>query len=347
VSRAVGNINELIAPALKGKDPTAQVELDRFMVRELDGSENDWGYSKEKLGANAVLAVSIALCKAGAAQKDMPLYKYIAELAGVEETVLPVPAFNVINGGSHAGNKLAIQEFMILPTGAKTFSEAVRMGSEVYHTLKKIIAAKYGMESTSVGDEGGFAPILHESAEGQSTEALDLLVEAIESAGYTGLIEIGIDAAASEFYSGDDETYDLDFKTEGEEKDAAQKKTGEGLRDMYVGFCTSSAGYPIATIEDPFDQDDWENTAEFTARELCQVRALPVRHAMMHVRRVTTGRQCTYGCTWSRRGGLLAFLGLGASCWAWAAAWLCVLLMVGSGWCRWWAMICWSPIRSV
>jgi len=189
----------------------------------------------------------------------------------VEETVLPVPAFNVINGGSHAGNKLAIQEFMILPTGAKTFSEAVRMGSEVYHTLKKIIAAKYGMESTSVGDEGGFAPILHESAEGQSTEALDLLVEAIESAGYTGLIEIGIDAAASEFYSGDDETYDLDFKTEGEEKDAAQKKTGEGLRDMYVDFCTSSAGYPIATIEDPFDQDDWENTAEFTARELCQV----------------------------------------------------------------------------
>ena len=208
VSRAVSNINELIAPALKGKDPCNQAEMDRFMVRELDGSVNDWGYSKQKLGANAILAVSIAMCKAGAAQKDMPLYKYIASLAGVDETVMPVPAFNVINGGSHAGNKLAIQEFMILPTGAKSFSEALKMGTETYHNLKKIIKAKYGMESTSVGDEGGFAPILHESARGQSTEALDLLVEAIEAAGYTDRIEIGIDAAASEFYNGDDETCD-------------------------------------------------------------------------------------------------------------------------------------------
>jgi enolase len=271
VSRAVSNVNELIGPALLGKDPTAQAALDRLMARELDGSENDWGYTKQKLGANAVLAVSIALCKAGAAQQSRAVYRYIADLAGVEETVLPVPAFNVINGGSHAANKLALQEFMIMPTGAGSLTEALKMGSETYQHLKQIVQAKYGMESTSVGDEGGFAPLLHGTATSQAAEVLDLLVEAIEAAGYTGKIDIAIDAAASEFYSEDDKTYDLDFKTDGEDKDAQHAATAEGLRDMYIGLCTSAEGYPIASIEDPFEQDDWESTAELTARDLSQV----------------------------------------------------------------------------
>ena len=117
------------------------------MVKELDGSESDWGYTKGKLGANAILAVSIALCKAGAEQQDKPLYRYIADMAGVTEPTMPVPAFNIINGGEHAGNKLAMQEFMILPTGAGSFTEAIKMASETYHNLKKIIAAKYGKVS--------------------------------------------------------------------------------------------------------------------------------------------------------------------------------------------------------
>jgi enolase len=133
--------------------PRAQKELDEFMYKELDGTDN-----KGKLGANAILAVSMAICKAGAAEKNIPLYKWIAELAGNSKLVLPVPAFNIINGGSHAGNKLAMQEFMILPVGAESFTEAMRMGSEVYHHLKKVISTKYGQDACNVGDEGGFAP---------------------------------------------------------------------------------------------------------------------------------------------------------------------------------------------
>ena len=188
VSKAVDNVNEVIGPALVGKDPTQQVRaaarhrlphplyaplrphsgsgsgykrlirlractvqstLDMMMVKELDGSESDWGYTKGKLGANAILAVSIALCKAGAEQQDKPLYRYIADMAGVTEPTMPVPAFNIINGGEHAGNKLAMQEFMILPTGAGSFTEAIKMASETYHNLKKIIAAKYGKVSAT------------------------------------------------------------------------------------------------------------------------------------------------------------------------------------------------------
>ena len=198
------------------------------MVKELDGSESDWGYTKGKLGANAILAVSIALCKAGAEQQDKPLYRYIADMAGVTEPTMPVPAFNIINGGEHAGNKLAMQEFMILPTGAGSFTEAIKMASETYHNLKKIIAAKYGKDSTSVGDEGGFAPNVLDAK-----EALDLVVEAIDAAGYEGKIEIGMDVAASEFHT-EDGMYDLDFKSTGEEKDEKLKMTGEQLNDTYV-----------------------------------------------------------------------------------------------------------------
>jgi len=164
----------------------------------------------------------MAVCKAGAAVKGMPLYKHIAELAGnpTDKFYMPVPAFNVINGGSHAGNKLAMQEFMILPVGASSFAEAMKMGSEVYHNLKNVIKKKYGQDACNVGDEGGFAPNILENKEG-----LDLLVEAIEKAGYTGKVKIGMDVAASEFWKEEEKVYDLDFKTE--DNDKSQFKSGE------------------------------------------------------------------------------------------------------------------------
>eukprot|EP00240_Pyramimonas_obovata_P001174 CAMPEP_0118933554 /NCGR_PEP_ID=MMETSP1169-20130426/12053_1 /TAXON_ID=36882 /ORGANISM="Pyramimonas obovata, Strain CCMP722" /LENGTH=482 /DNA_ID=CAMNT_0006876335 /DNA_START=56 /DNA_END=1504 /DNA_ORIENTATION=- len=255
VGKAVAAVNDVIAPALLGKCPTEQAKLDTLMSKELDGTEN-----KGKLGANAILAVSMAVCKAGAAEKGVPLYKYIAELAGNPSCILPVPAFNVINGGSHAGNKLAMQEFMILPTGAASFTEAMRMGSEVYHHLKSVIKKKYGQDACNVGDEGGFAPNIQNNKEG-----LELLVEAIEKAGYTGKVKIGMDVAASEFLT-EDKMYDLDFKTE--DNDGSQKKTGDEMIEMYKEFCTE---FPVISIEDPFDQDDSESTNKLTALGLCQV----------------------------------------------------------------------------
>eukprot|EP00793_Prasinoderma_coloniale_P003702 PRCOL_00003078-RA len=248
VSKAVANVNEIVAPALIGQDPKDQRGIDKIMC-DLDGTDN-----KGKLGANAILAVSMAVCKAGAAELGIPLYKHIAELAGNPKLVLPVPSFNVINGGSHAGNKLAMQEFMVLPVGAATFTEAMRMGGEVYHNLKKVIKAKHGQDSVNVGDEGGFAPPILSNEEG-----LDLLVEAIEKAGYTGKVKIGMDVAASEFYT-EDKMYDLDFKTE--DNDGSHKKSGAEMIQLYKDFCEK---YPFVSIEDPFDQDDFDNTAQLTA----------------------------------------------------------------------------------
>lgn len=254
VSKAVNNVNSIIAPALIGKDPTDQTALDNYMVHELDGTQNEWGWCKQKLGANAILAVSLAICKAGAAVRNVPLYKHIADLAGNKKLVLPVPAFNVINGGSHAGNKLAMQEFMILPVGAANFKEAMKMGCEVYHHLKAVIKKKYGQDATNVGDEGGFAPNIQENKEG-----LELLKTAIEKAGYTGKVVIGMDVAASEFY-GKDKSYDLNFKEEN--NNGSQKISGDQLKDLYKSFVSE---YPIVSIEDPFDQDDWETYAKLTA----------------------------------------------------------------------------------
>jgi len=229
VLKAVENIKTLIASAIMGMDPAAQEAIDKKMVEELDGSQNEWGWSKTKLGANAILAVSMAVCKAGAAAKRLPLYGHIAQLAGnpTDKMYLPVPAFNIINGGSHAGNKLAMQEFMILPVGAESFTQAMKMGSEVYHNLKSVIKKKYGQDACNVGDEGGFAPNILANEEG-----LNLVVEAIEKAGYTGKVKIGMDVAASEFYTAA-KMYDLDFKTEGEAKDKAQTISGEQLTAMY------------------------------------------------------------------------------------------------------------------
>ncbi|CAN1275782.1 unnamed protein product [Linum perenne] len=244
VSKAVDNVNSIIGPALIGKDPAEQTAIDTLMVQQLDGTVNEWGWCKQKLGANAILAVSLAVCKAGAHAKGIPLYK---NLAGNPKLVLPVPAFNVINGGSHAGNKLAMQEFMILPTGAASFKEAMKIGAEVYHHLKSVIKKKYGQDATNVGDEGGFAPNIQENKEG-----LELLKTAIAKAGYTDKhqVVIGMDVAASEFYGSD------------KSNDGSAKISGEALKDLYKSFV---AEYPISSIEDPFDQDDWEHYSKMTS----------------------------------------------------------------------------------
>lgn len=201
------------------------------------------------------MAVSLAVCKAGASAKKIPLYKHIANLAGNKTLVLPVPSFNVINGGSHAGNKLAMQEFMILPVGASSFKEAMKMGVEVYHHLKSVIKKKYGQDATNVGDEGGFAPNIQENKEG-----LELLKTAIAKAGYTGKVVIGMDVAASEFYDNKGKTYDLNFKEEN--NDGSEKISGDSLKNVYKSFVSD---YPIVSIEDPFDQDDWEHYSKLTA----------------------------------------------------------------------------------
>lgn len=248
VLKAVENVNKRIAPALVAQNipVTNQRAVDEFMLN-LDNTEN-----KASLGANAILGVSMAVCKAAAAEKNQPLYKYIAEISGTKKIILPVPAFNVINGGSHAGNKLAMQEFMILPTGAASFTEAMRMGSEVYHHLKKVIEAKYGLDATSVGDEGGFAPNIQNNKEG-----LELIRNAIEKAGYTGKIDIGMDIAASEFYR--EGKYDLDFKNP--KSDKSKWLSPSELADLYKSFV---AEYPVVSIEDPFDQDDWDAWTSLT-----------------------------------------------------------------------------------
>ena len=249
VLKAVGNIQDIIAPAVFGADVKDQEAFDAIML-ELDGTEN-----KSRLGANAILGVSMAACMAGAAAKKMKLYKHISEIAGKgsDPLVLPVPVMNVINGGSHAGNKLAMQEFMILPTGASSFAEAMQMGSEVYAALKSVIKGRYGLDATAVGDEGGFAPNIQDNSEG-----LDLLIAAIDKAGYTGKIKLGMDVAASEFYKKDGNYYDLDFKNPA----STSRLSSTELGDMYKGFINN---YPMVSIEDPFDEDDWTAYSSLTA----------------------------------------------------------------------------------
>ncbi|XP_017009756.2 enolase isoform X1 [Drosophila takahashii] len=255
VLKAVGHVNDTLGPEVikANLDVVDQAAIDNFMIK-LDGTEN-----KSKFGANAILGVSLAVAKAGAAKKGVPLYKHIADLAGNKEIILPVPAFNVINGGSHAGNKLAMQEFMILPTGATTFTEAMKMGSEVYHHLKNVIKAKFGLDATAVGDEGGFAPNIQ-----SNKEALNLISDAIAKAGYTGKIEIGMDVAASEFYK--DGQYDLDFKNE--KSDKSQWLPADKLANLYQEFIKD---FPIVSIEDPFDQDHWEAWSNLTGSTQIQI----------------------------------------------------------------------------
>lgn len=251
VDNAVSNVKDIIAPALIGMNATDQAAIDAKMI-ELDGTP---GGFKKKLGANAILGVSMAVARAGAAAAGVPLYKHLNTLAGSPKMLLPVPSLNVINGGSHAGNKLAMQEFMILPTEAASFREAMKMGAETYQYLKKVIKKKYGQDATSVGDEGGFAPNIQDNLEG-----LKLLEEAIEMAGYTGKIKVGMDVAASEFYKEDNHMYDLDFKNP--DNDGSACLSGEKLGELYKEFVSK---FPMVSIEDPFDQDDYDSYAMLTS----------------------------------------------------------------------------------
>merc|ERR1712079_884422 len=235
----------------KDLDIVNQAAIDQMLI-DLDGTDN-----KSKLGANAILGVSMAVARAAAAEQNIPLYKHLANLAGKSKLLLPVPAFNVINGGSHAGNKLAMQEFMILPYGVETFSAAMKAGAEIYQNLKLVIKKKYGQDAVNVGAEGGFAPNIL-----ANTDALDLVVEAIDISGYTGKVGICMDVAASEFWVDDKKKYDLDFKSENSDMPEEQRfLTPIQLGDLYRSFIGK---YPIVSIEDPFDQDDWEGYVAFT-----------------------------------------------------------------------------------
>jgi enolase len=243
VMKAVTNVNTVIAKKIVGMEFLDQKAIDDALIA-LDGTKN-----KTKLGANAMLGVSMAVCRLAALIKQKQLYEYIGEIAGTsaKNYSIPVPFANVINGGKHAGSSLKVQEFMITPVYAKTFEEALRMTAEVYQTLKKIVEEKYGKSATNVGDEGGFAPQLT-----TPEQALDLLVEAIKKAGYTGKMKIAIDSAASEFY---------DEKTGNYVMDKPYSKAE--MIDYYVRLLKT---YPIATLEDPFDQDDFDSWAKLTEK---------------------------------------------------------------------------------
>ena len=246
---AVKNVNEVLGPACIGKDETEQTMLDELFL-SLDGTPN-----KTKMGANAILGLSLAIARAGAAKKGIPLYQYVADLAGNKDLVMPVPSFNVINGGSHAGNALAFQEFMVLPTGASNFAESMQIGAEIYHSLKKVITKKYGQDAGNVGDEGGFAPPIK-----SNTEGVELLMDAIEASGHLSKVILGMDVAASEFHV--DGKYDLDKFAGVADADKAPPLSGPELGDYYKKLCKD---YPIKSIEDPFDEDDWDTWTSFTS----------------------------------------------------------------------------------
>ncbi len=242
VTKAVENVNTLIAEALKGEDPTRQDKIDELMI-ELDGTSN-----KGKLGANAILAVSLAVAKAAAASQKLPLYQYVYNLqTSPDKLLMPVPMMNIINGGKHAKGSTDIQEFMIMPVGAPSFSEGLRMGTEVFHTLGKVLdAAGY---STTVGDEGGYAP----SVKGGNTEALDLIAQAVEKTGYQ-LGEdfvLALDVAASELYIMDQ------YRLATEDRGLTTAQMVQFLKEI-------SEKYPVASIEDGLSEDDWRGWMDLT-----------------------------------------------------------------------------------
>lgn len=240
VLKAVKNIEEIIQPALKGANPLEQAQIDQIMCR-LDGTPN-----KSRLGANAILAVSMAATRAGAAVSGLPLYRY---LGGAGAASLPMPMLNIINGGAHAGNNLDIQEFMIMPVGGASFMEALRMAAEVFHTLKKVLTSR--KLATGVGDEGGFAPDLpsHEAA-------LDLIVAAVEQAGYRPGTDVvlALDAAASEFF--DQATGEYVFK-----KGDGSRRTAAALTEYYRDL---AARYPVVSLEDGLAEADWDGWVHLT-----------------------------------------------------------------------------------
>jgi enolase len=243
VTKAVDNVNQIIAPELFKNDLDAlnQVELDRFLI-ELDGTED-----KSRLGANAILGVSLATCKAAAIYCDLPLYQYIG---GVNSKILPIPQMNILNGGSHADNNVDLQEFMIMPVGAPNFKEALRMGSEIFHNLKSVLKNKN--YNTSVGDEGGFAPNLN-----SNEEALQVIMEGIQKAGYEAgkNVLLALDPAASEFYDEKGKVYVL--------KAENKKLNSEEMIGFYENLVNK---YPIISIEDGLAQDDWDGWVKLNER---------------------------------------------------------------------------------
>ena len=242
VQKAVDNVNNIIAKAVLGIDVTDQVGIDHTLI-ELDGTEN-----KGKLGANAILGVSMACAHAGAEAVGLPLYRYIG---GVNAKTLPTPMMNIINGGSHADNNVDFQEFMILPVGAPTFKEALRMGAEVFHALKSVLSAK-GL-NTAVGDEGGFAPNL-----GSNREALEVIIDAIEKAGYKPGEDVllGMDVASSEFFNKETGKYDL----------AGEGKMGVTSEELVTFYEELVNEFPIISIEDGLDENDWDGHKLLTDR---------------------------------------------------------------------------------
>jgi len=247
VLQAVNNINTIISNAIIGIDSTDQRLIDETLIK-IDGTDN-----KANLGANAILGVSLAASKAGAKARGVSLWKHYSDLAGNPAPyTLPVPCFNVINGGEHAGNKLAFQEFFIIPIGANTFREAMLIGCEIFHSLRSTIKMRFGGNATLIGDEGGFAPPC------DIESGLQMLMEATEKAGYLNKVSIGLDVASSEFKVRNKNKYDLDFKTpdDSPEKDHSLCLSANDLVSFYKSIIDK---YPIVTIEDPFDQDDWTN----------------------------------------------------------------------------------------
>ncbi len=240
VQKAVKNVNDLIMPEILGMDACDQVALDQKLIA-LDGTPN-----KKKLGANAILGVSLACAKAAAEACGLPLYRYIG---GASACTLPVPMMNILNGGSHADNNVDIQEFMIMPVGAPSFSEAIRMGAEVFHSLKSVLKGK--KLNTSVGDEGGFAPNL-----GSNEEAIQVIIEAIAKAGYKPGkdIMLALDCAASEFYVKAKKVYRL----------AAEAKPEKKVPELIDYYKQLTKKYPIISIEDGLDENDWKGWADLT-----------------------------------------------------------------------------------
>jgi len=238
VLKAVENINEHLRPKVIGHDCTSQSEIDHMMI-DLDGTEN-----KGKLGANAILGISLAVARAGAMVSGQPLYEYLGKLSGRNSTRLPIPVFNVINGGAHAGNKLDFQEYMMIPSGAASFQEAMQIGVESYHALKARLKKSYGPDAINIGDEGGFAPPLAEY-----DEPLKLILDTVTEIGYGDKVKLGMDVAASEFYK------DGKYIVNGKPHSTAE------LLDVYKELV---ANYPIVSLEDPFDEQDWDGFVAIT-----------------------------------------------------------------------------------
>jgi enolase len=237
-------VNEIIGPAIKGLDATQQRHIDFFMAKDLDGTPN-----KSKLGANSIVGVSMAVARAAAESLGVPLYKYLNSNAHI----IPVPLFNLINGGKHASGHLDVQEFIIMPVGAKNLSEALQIATETGWVLKELIIDKYGKIAANVGDEGGFVPPMK-----GVREPLDFLVRAVEKAGYSEKVVYGMDVAATHFYNSDDNLYTLN----------GEKLTSDDMIALYKELCSD---YKIASIEDPLYEDDFEAWAQLTEALDCQI----------------------------------------------------------------------------